>query len=297
MNTRFFTLLTLALSCSSFAAIPLDRVAAIVVDEPILLSEVQTLYHAIQSSSGMAEAYRIAPQKLSLDAVLDRMIEEKIVKVSVKELDIKVNDSDVETQINAIAKQNNITRKTLEESLAHEGLIVDEYKRNIRGQLERRYLFDRELRRGGGITESDTRELYNKTAPVELKLSSVAIKNTPANRKIVETLIKDVKAGTKKIEDAIVEFAAENLGWTPVESLDKKFGALSNTLAGSVVGPVLINNNLQVLFVEGNRKGSPEGYEKVKAELMMQAQNQDFERRFQSWLDRKKAELNIVINK
>lgn len=284
-------------SSSASASQILDRVAAVVVDEPILQSQVVLLMNNIQKTPALGEAYRVNPSQLKFEVVLEKIIEEKIVQVSVRELDIRVNDSDIETQINAIAKQNNITRKTLEESLAREGLSLDEYRKNIRGQLERRSLFDRELRKGGGVTETDLKALYDKSAPVELKLISISLKNNSAGKKTSEVILKSHKDKSKDFSALSSEYAGDAMGWTPVDSLDPKFGNLNNIGEGSLIGPVLINNSLQFLLVEANRKGSPEGFEKAKDELMMRAQGQDFERRFQSWLDRKRSELNIVVNK
>jgi peptidyl-prolyl cis-trans isomerase SurA len=281
----------------SAGPILIDHVAAVVVDEPILRSQVIQLQKSIEKNPALSSAYRLTPADLSYTTVLDRMIEEKVVQVTVKELEIQVSDTELETQVNSIAQQNKITRKQLEDSVLREGISFEEYRKNIKGSMERRNLFDRELRRGGGVTESEVKSLYEKTAPTELKLSVISIKNNAESRKIGDVLVKEIKDKKKTLEAADSEFAGDSLGWIPVDSINSKFGNIKNASAGDVIGPVLIEGQLQILLIYGNRKGSAEGFEKAKGELMMQAQSLDFERRFQSWLEKKKSELNIVLNK
>jgi len=104
------------LGCSASHAELLDRVVAVVGDEPILQSDVLKLKKDVAATPALAGAYRLSPGETNFDKILDRMIEDKIIKQSVKELDIGVSDAEVENQISTIAKQNKLTLNQLGKS-------------------------------------------------------------------------------------------------------------------------------------------------------------------------------------
>ena len=281
-------------------AVLLDRVAAVVGDDPILFSELQGLKKSLAETPALATAYRLDPAKdfSNEGLILERMIEERVIKKVVKELDIVVADAEVETQVGAIAKQNNISRKQLEESIRSEGISFEAYKSNIKSQLERRNLFDRELRKGGGVTESEIRSLYEKTAEVEVKLLTLSMKKSGEHQKTLEQLVKDLNDGKVKVEEASSKFPSDTVDWIAADTLDSKFAkAVAATNVGQAVGPFEVEGSYQVFVVQGNRRGSEEGFQKAKNELSQQVQAQDFERRFGFWLERKKKDMHIVINK
>jgi cell division protein FtsL len=63
------------------------------------------------------------------------------------------------------------------------------------------------------------------------------------------------------------------------------------------VGPILVNNTLHLLIIEKTRKGSEEQFQAMKDELVMEHQKQQVDELFQAWVDRKKLETELVINK
>ncbi|MBS1983052.1 MAG: hypothetical protein JST16_02675 [Bdellovibrionales bacterium] len=285
----------LALSASpSFSKTVIDRIAAVVGDEPILQSEVSELETKLKKNSSLAGLYNLQSSTVTFDAVLQKMIEEKVVHFALKEMDASVADSEVDSRLAGIAKKNNLTLAQLETSVQGEGIPFDFYKKNIRAQLERQTVFERELRKGGGIGENELKELYAKRAKTEVSLemiSSEAAKDLP---KIKETIV------SKKMSLADIEssFPAEDFGWVTPDSLDNKIEKMiDNAKVGDVLGPVKVGGKSCLLILKARRKGSDEDFQKVKGELMQEAQSADYEKRFGSWLDRKKSEIHIVVNK
>jgi peptidyl-prolyl cis-trans isomerase SurA len=279
------------------AAQVLDRVAAVVGDEPILQSDVSNFKKALETSPALAGIYRVQKNATTFDDILKLVIEERLIHYSVKEMGVTVSDTEVDTQINNIAKQNNITRAQLEDSLRRENISTDLYRRNIKTQLERQNIFERELRKGGGVSEREVRDLYEKTAPFEYKLHVIALKKSPGTRKKLEDLASNLRSGSATKEE-VAKTTGEDLGWIAAESLDESLAkALKTSDEKGVVGPVDSGAMTQLLLVNGTRKGSEESFQKAKAELSMMAQGQDYERRFTAWLERRKNELQIVVNK
>ncbi len=270
-----------------------DRVVAVVGDEPILRSEIVHLVSQIKGSRALAGIYRVDPKTVTDDIVLKWMLEEKIVHAAVKDMEMPVSDTEVDTQIASIAKQNEMTLEQLSGSLRREGVPFEVYKRNIRAQLERRNIFDKELRRGGGISESEIRRIYEKKAKPELNLVFVE-GASPAELQKAKTKITSSKMSLKEISS---QFSTDEFGWVNIESLDAKVAkALEASKAGDLVGPINVAGRVRLVYVDGRRVGSEEDFMKMKASLSQEAQADDYEKRFVSWLERKKTELHIVMN-
>lgn len=268
----------------------LDRVVAVVGEEAVLQSDVAKLQNDIATSPALAGIYRVDPRKVGPKELLDLLLEEKIIKQSLKEMDLAVSDSEVENQITNIARQNSISRKQLEESLRQEGVPFDSYKANIRTQLERRNIFERELRRGGGVSEAEVRTLYQARAGRELRLTNLSGPKTALENIAKAHIVPTDAVKTKGVH-------SDELGWVGSDGLHEKIAAkAASAKIGDYLGPVDIGGHAQLFYVEGVRTGSEEDFQKAKPELMAQAQSQDFERRFKFWVERRKKELNILVH-
>ncbi len=276
-----------------------DRVSAVVGDQPILWSEVQSFKKELTGNRALANIYRMNPEKISEKDILDRMIEEKIVSLSVKEYDALVTDLEVENQIQTIAKQNNITKERLFESLKGEKISLETYRKNIRAQLEKRNIFDRELRRnaGGGASDPELRAVYNERAPREFKLSLIALRKSAATRDRMKSILDESKKADVSLGKLGEKYGADSLGWVTLDTLNPKFAKLiQSSHPGQVIGPLEEKGQLNLFLFEAERRGSEEGFEKMKDQLASQVQSQDFDRRFDNWIDRRKKDLHIVVN-
>jgi len=281
-------LLIFVLSTTARSAI-IDRVSAVVGEEPILQSDILGLRKEVASSQALASILKIDAAKMSDRDLLNRLIEEKIIKQALRDLDLVVSDADVEKQVDDIAKQNRLSKSQLEDQLERENISPAAYRRSLRSQIERRNIFERELRRGGGVTEQETRALYEQKAPKELKLWLVT--GPEAELK---------KLGLRKNVDAAklkAPLHANEIGWVAAASLDERLvEAAQKSVAGEALGPIKSGKQTQVFVVEEVRKGSEEEFQRMRNELNSAAQAKDFESRFNYWLEQKRREMQIIIN-
>lgn len=284
---------------SASAVERLDRIAAIVGDQPILRSEVLQFKYELSSNATLANIYRVDASKLSFSDILNRMIEEKIIQSAAKEADVSVSDTEVETQIASIAKQNHITKNHLIEQLRTQGISFESYKKNIRAQIEKRNIFEREIRRNSGSTipEAELRALYNQTAPREYKLAIYSLKKTKPNREKLAKIADEVRKGSLSLQKLSANPAVTSLDWNTADSLDKAFQkALMTTKMGQIAGPIDLRGQVHLLLYQADRRGSEEDFQKTKGDLQASAQGQDFDRRFALWVERKKKDMQIVVN-
>jgi parvulin-like peptidyl-prolyl isomerase len=271
----------------------LDRVMAVVGTEPILQSEVEDRLSLIQRSPVYSNILGLNPKSVDQGSVLEMMIEEKILAAVTDEMKATVADVDVQKQVDSIAKSNNITRKQLEASLKSEGIPFEAYANNIRMQLQKRTIFDRELRAAGGVGENELRNLYQKRAMREFEL--ILLEAPKAQQ---ASTLKSFKEGSSSWSELSKKFPTTELGWVQPSSLKASLAkAVVSAKGGQLIGPHQVGKVSALIYVAAERVGSDEEFEKVKDQLSGELQAQNFGSRFASWLEAKKKEMHIVVNK
>jgi peptidyl-prolyl cis-trans isomerase SurA len=103
----------------------LDRVVAVVENEPITQSELQARVQLMTSMSpGFASEH-----------ALDILVEERLIELGAGELRVAVTDSEIDRAIDAVAKNAQLTRDALLEQLRMRRINVDDYRAELRRQL------------------------------------------------------------------------------------------------------------------------------------------------------------------
>ena len=286
----FFFSLFIATSAN---ATTLDRVMAVVGTEPILQSDVEGRLALIKKSPVYSNILGLNPKDIDADAVLNMMIEEKILASVTEEMKAPVSDTDVQKQVDSIARQNNITRKQLEASLRNEGIPFDAYANNIRMQLQKRAVFERELRAAGSIGETELKSLYMQKASREFELILLEVPKAKQ-----ASVVKSFKDGSEKWDTLSKKYSTTELGWVSTANLKASLAkAVASSKTGQLIGPHQVGKVSALVYVSSERVGSDEEFEKVKEQLSGELQAQSYQERFQAWLEAKKKEMHIVVNK
>lgn len=160
-KTCTLLLLCLFLAPAGAHAKVINAIAAIVNDEIITLHEI---------NREAQPALRDADQKSPLDdtgrskirhAVLDQLVEKKLIEQKARELNIKIGDEEIRQAIDDVKRQNKIpSQEALVGALAAQGLTFDQYRDQLRDQLERLRLVSMEVRSKIQVGESEMRENY-----------------------------------------------------------------------------------------------------------------------------------------
>lgn len=93
-------------------------------------------------------------------AALNRLIDKKLIDQKVKDLNISVTDEELRQTIEDVKKQNKITQENLISALANQGLSFEQYKAQLKEQLERIRLMGQEVRAKVQVGEKEIREYY-----------------------------------------------------------------------------------------------------------------------------------------
>ncbi|MDD2336065.1 MAG: peptidylprolyl isomerase [Geobacteraceae bacterium] len=302
------------------AAEIVSGITVLVNDEPITTYDLANEQEALKSGSGDTAALDTPAAKEQLrQAALDSLINKKLIEQKVKELDIKVSDEEVNQAIEDVKKTNNITEERLRAALAARGISFDEYKVQLKSQLERLRLISLEVRSKIQVSEKELQEYYAVHAgnyqvdeafhARQIFFSIPASASESQQKKIMEKaekVLREAKAGAdfaelaKKYSDDPSGKEGGDLGFLKTGELLPAFEkALTTMKAGEVSGLVRTTAGIHIIKLVEFREGKKQSFDSVKREVEDQLYKQKSEERFSQWLEglHKNAAIEMIEQK
>ncbi len=164
LKTFFIVCILIVFSSDSLHADFEDRIVAIVNDEVITLSELDTTLQAFMKRieeipEGDQREKIVAQAKV---AALDKLIDNMLLEQEAAKLDIIVTDEDVANAMSGMLSEKNISVEKFEETLSKEGNTLDEYRDEIRKNIIRGRLVEAKIRSRITINEKEIGEYYSR---------------------------------------------------------------------------------------------------------------------------------------
>jgi peptidyl-prolyl cis-trans isomerase SurA len=139
----------------------IDRIAAIVNEEIITSHEVNQGALLLAKEGEKKGALADVDKAQLQPKALNRLIDKKLIDQKVKELGINVTDEELRQTIEDVKKQNKLSQEDLISALRSQGLSFDQYKAQLREQLERVRLMGQEVRSKIQVGENEAKEYYD----------------------------------------------------------------------------------------------------------------------------------------
>lgn len=142
-----------------------DRVAAVVNDDIIPLSEVEqrAAPELAQLASVSDAAEREKERTKTLHAALEQLIGEKLLGEQMKDQGIVVTEQDVQAGIDEVKKENGFTSdEQLAQALGSQGFTVASYRDFMRSQIGRLRLIRMKVGQKVKVTDADLKAAYAK---------------------------------------------------------------------------------------------------------------------------------------
>lgn len=115
-----------------------NRIVALVDGDPITMYEVDSF---TTTDPRLAEAARNNPA-----GVLDLLVTQKVLAKEVAAQGITISDAEIDRYIDNVRQRNNLSEEQLAAALGQQGLTMERYRAQIREELERAQLINREIR-------------------------------------------------------------------------------------------------------------------------------------------------------
>ncbi len=141
--------------CTSAHAAVADRVVAVVNDEVITLSELNSAFdpyraNVMASLTGAEREKVLAESRMIL---LNRIIDNLLIEQQSRRAGIVITNEELMNAIKDLLKRRNISQDDLQKGLEREGTTMEMYKKGVRDQLVRIKLIQREIK--SRVTVSD----------------------------------------------------------------------------------------------------------------------------------------------
>ena len=249
--------------------------------------------------------------------VLDLLIDEKITHDKIMELGMEATPKELDAAIENIKARNNWTHEDLVEVMKGEGTSVEQYKKNIKKEMEQMRLIDFEVKSKIIISDDDIKKYYDDHVDgfkneEKVRLSIILLteeRHATQNEGLsLAQKVEEVVSRLKKGEDfgvLAMEFSqgpgakdGGDLGFIKTSNLDPKLKNIIDDMdVGRISKPIFMPSGVQIIkLVEKHDKGVKK-LEDVKGYIYDTLYREEINKRFLIWIKelRKKAFIKVIF--
>jgi peptidyl-prolyl cis-trans isomerase SurA len=299
------------------AKVVADRIAAVVNDQVILISELDQRMLPLR-----AEAAQIADRaererrlaKLAVQ-VLDEMVADELVLQAGIAAKLTVDESEVNAAIDYIKQQNKMTDDQLAAAMKAQGVTRQTVKNDVLRQRTVNELVGRKI----AVTEDDLRaryaELSRRSAqvaavnvsqilfalpdhPTEQQLQSAKTRAQAAIERVKHAEAFD-KVASELTEDPTTKSTGGMVGWLEPGTLDPAWEAVVFGMEkGEVRGPISGAKGMYVLYANELKRTELAPFDKMKEQLTVELRRTQLAKLTRTWIEelRKKAYIEIKLS-
>jgi peptidyl-prolyl cis-trans isomerase SurA len=313
------TLLIIMTALPAFSpAEEIDRIAAIVNEEIITSHEVNQGALLLAKEGEKKGALADADKAQLQPKALNRLIDKKLIDQKIKELGISVSEEELRQTIEDVKKQNKLTQEDLISALRSQGLSFDQYKAQLREQLERVRLMGQEVRSKIQVGENEAKEYYDanpgsfstedsfRARHIFFRLNRNA-KGDEVNKVLTNAMIvlqqaksgKDFAELARKYSDD--PQAATDGGELGTFKKGDMLPEIENAVIGMRSGQIsdIVNTpaGFHIIKLEERTPGKLRPYDEVKGEINEMLFKKKSEERFSQWVAGLRAAAAIEIKR
>jgi len=292
----------------------IDGIAAVINDKAITISELkEKLILLSKTNTSINRKYPLKNKDLAKE-VLDKMIYDKLLDEEVKKRNLEVTDAQLEMFIKKIMQQNRLSSiEELKSALAIQNLSYEQYRKDLRQQIQKTKIMNFAVRSKVSISEQDLKNYYAQNMnearePDSMHLKNIFIsknkKNSSVKRQKAKKVLNELKKGAsfdrmvKKYSEDSNAKSGGDLGFlTPKDMNAKIYNEVTKLKPGQHTGIIDTPGGYYILKFLEKKTGEIRKFEAVKDELKNKLTAKETEANFKSWLEelRNKAYVDIKI--
>ena len=312
MRLLLTTLMASLLVAGPASADVVERVVATVNDEAIFLSDlrVRAVPFLPQVAEAATEPERMARLKELYEELLNFLIDEKLIRQIARDSGIRVTEADIDTAIENLRMQNNLTEEQFQQALDAQGFTQAQYRKNLKRQLLRLKVMNERVRSRVNVTEEEVRARYEQRArdtgnEIRFQVSHLLI---PVEDGASATEVASVRQKADELrasltpdnfDDRAEELGGGELGWISPGDLPAELEqSLGRLRAGEISTSIRGNTGFHIFYVKDRQVGADfPSYEEMKQELYREMLDAAMVRQERIFLEeiRRKAVINRML--
>jgi len=302
----------LALSTNSAGADVIERVVATVNNEAIFLSDLRqrAVPFLPQVAEATTEVERMSRLKALYDELLSYLIDEQLIRQLASSSGIRVTDPDVDSAIDNLRMQNNMTEEQFKEALDAQGFTEAQYRNDLKRQLIRLKVVNERVRSRVNVTEEEVRARYEELArgegnEVRFHVWHVVIPVAEGSSAIQVAAKREEAVSLRAVltpenfSERAAELGGGDLGWLTPGDLPEDFErALLPLSAGEISDPVRGAKGFHIFFLQDRQVGADfPSFDEMKQELFREMLDAAMVRQEKIFLEeiRRKAVINRML--
>jgi parvulin-like peptidyl-prolyl isomerase len=294
-----------------------DRIVAVVNDEIVTLSElnsaVEPYLKKIDKFNNGENRESVVAQTMS--AMLDKLINDILVRQEAKRLGIVIKEEDVAETINDMISERNITLEDFKKVLAREGSSFPAYKKEVEEHLMKIKLVGVSVKSKVSVTDEEIGDYYRKHREDYEGKEAVRIKQilivVPQRCGMEERRKLEADAGLihKRLRGGeSFEFLANRYSSGPAAKLGGDLGFVEkgvmfpavNEVAfslrnGEISGIIESPVGFHIIKVTDRRGAGIKSLESVREEIKDKIRNVKIEKKFFEWIEELKKKSYIEV--
>jgi peptidyl-prolyl cis-trans isomerase SurA len=296
--------LSVFLFATSVEAKLLDKIAAIVDDNIITLSQINRV------AKNLAIKKNVAPMiydkaTFNNDELLNISINKYLIRAKLTELGYTITDDQVEAQIKSNEKRLNVDRKSLMNFLKEQGSTFDEYFETLREAIEQSYFINRVVSINISVSEQDVKNTYFKNNIKDSRLNfKYTLIDYVISKEIHPKLGKDQMEDVVKqyrinsiLPEAFSELTSSNLDEITEEGIAPELkNLLKHTDEGAISSVILLNGQHHVFYVVKKDLVESEAFSKQKDSIRESLFEAAVKAEAQLWFERERNKHYIKIS-
>jgi peptidyl-prolyl cis-trans isomerase SurA len=283
----------------------LNRVVAIVNDDLVTLYELNKKIKELTGRTPVELRSQNEDQYYEVRGkILELLIDDKIKQAKVLEMGIEVTQNEIDNAIEKIKSDNKWTQEDLTSRLQGEGLSLEKYKENMKGELERIRLVNLEVRSRILIREEMMTQYYEEhknrfSDEVKVHLASIflLLENPDDKNESLEIerkggdILTRLKGG-EDFKDLARKFSqgpgAEDGGYLGAFQLDELNPGLKKILEvipeGGFTDLIIMPKGVQIIMVVRKEGGEAKSFEDVEDAIYGILYQEEIDKRYNAWI-------------
>jgi len=297
----------------------IDRVVATVNEGTITSSDLKEAVDLYEHQMGQAnqQAFSQQDRKGLERRVLEDLIDKTLIEDFAKKTGIEASDEEIDRAIQEVLARAHISEAELREALKKDGLEYTEYRQQIRDQIIKAKMVQREIRARVNIKEEQIEEYY-LDHPDEFRAEEGVVllhilfplPQSPSPELVASTFAEAERVRKEIVEgmpfaDAASQYSkdatANRGGWlgffrTGSLSLEMETG-IENLDEGEISEPIRTPLGIHLLMIEERTTGDIRPLEKVQNSIREKLFEEAAERQFEEWRKelRKNAHIEVLL--